>query len=139
VVYRTSIDIDAPPDLVWRVLVDVERWPEWSPTMTTIERLDTGTFRTGSICRIKQPRLPPATWRVTSLTPQESFTWTCRSRGVTMAARHVIAARDRGTRAESHFEQAGPLGWLARVFFSRLTRQYLETESEGLKKRCEAG
>jgi len=138
--YRTSIDIDAPPARVWEVLVDVEQWPQWSPTMTKIERLDSGTFRTGSICRIKQPRLPEATWRVTSLTPEQSFTWTCRNRGVTMVARHLIAVSGNGgTRAESHFEQTGPLGWFARLAFSKLTRGYLEAESQGLKKRCETG
>lgn len=138
--YRTSIDIDAPPEKVWGVLMDVERWPDWSPTMTTVARLETGMFRAGSNARIKQPRLPEAIWHVTSLTPQQAFTWTSRSRGVTTVARHVVAAGDAGgSRAESHLKQTGPLGLVARLFFGRLIRRYIEQESAGLKKRCEQG
>jgi uncharacterized protein YndB with AHSA1/START domain len=136
--YRSAIDIDAPPELVWLVLMDVERWPEWTPTVTTAKRLETGMFRTGSNVRLKQPRMPETLWRVSSLTPQEAFTWTSSSRGVNTVARHVISAREGGgTRAEGHLRQTGPLGWFARLFFARMTKKYLEQESQGLKKRCE--
>ena len=138
--YRDAIDIDAPPERVWEVLTDVERWPEWSPTMTTVTRLETGIFRTGSNTRIMQPKLPEAMWRVSALVPQQSFTWTSRSRGVTTEAKHVVVAREGGgSRAESHVRQSGPMAWLARLFFGRLTRRYIELESRGLKQRCEAG
>jgi uncharacterized protein YndB with AHSA1/START domain len=136
--YRTAIEIDAPPELVWRVLMDVERWPQWTPSITTAKRLEPGMFRTGSNVLLKQPRLPETVWRVSSMTPQEAFTWTSRSRGVASVARHVISALpDGGTRAEGHLQQTGPLGWFARLFFSRLTKSYLEQESQGLKERCE--
>ena len=136
--YRDAIDIDAPPNRVWAVLTDVERWPEWSPTMTTVTRIETGMFRTGSNTRIKQPKLPESIWRATSLTPQASFTWTSRSRGVTTEAKHVLVPLGEGTRAENHVRQTEPLAWLAKLLFGRLTRRYIELESQGLKKRCEA-
>ncbi len=138
--YQFSIDIDASPQRVWEVLVDVERWPEWTPSMTSVERLEPGMFRTGSSARIKQPRLPEAVWRVSSLVPQESFTWSTRSRGVATVARHVIRPLDGGrTRAESFLSQSGLLAWLSRLFFSGMIRRYLEQEAAGLKRRCEAG
>jgi uncharacterized protein YndB with AHSA1/START domain len=136
--YRTVIDIDAPPELVWRVLMDVEQWPEWTPTVTSAKRLEPGMFRTGSNVMIKQPRMPETLWRVTALTPQEAFTWTNRSRGVNTVARHVISAREGGgTQAESHLRQSGPLGWFAKLFFAKMTKTYVEQESQGLKNRCE--
>jgi uncharacterized protein YndB with AHSA1/START domain len=138
--FRTSIDIDAPIEQVWDVLVDVERWPEWSPTMTTVQRLEGGIFRPGSTARIKQPRLPEAVWRVSAMVPQKSFTWSAHARGVTAVARHVVAAREEGgTRAASELDWHGPLALLTRIFFSRLTKRYLKQESDGLKERCEAG
>ena len=138
--YRTTIDIDAPLERVWDVLMDVERWPDWSPTMTSVERLEPGMFRPGSTARIKQPRLPEAVWRVTELVPQKSFTWSAHSRGVTTVARHIVTAREEGgTRARGEIDQHGPLALLARIFFSRLTKRYLKQEAQGLKQRCETG
>src|SRR3954453_4516648 len=37
---RTSVDIDATPDLVWEVLTDVRAYPEWTPLILSAE----GTF-----------------------------------------------------------------------------------------------
>jgi uncharacterized protein YndB with AHSA1/START domain len=138
--YRSRIDIDAPVERVWDVLMDVEKWPDWSPTMTTVKRLESGMFRPGSSARVKQPRLPEAIWRVSAMVPQKSFTWSTRSRGVTTVARHLVTEREEGgTRAGSEIDQTGPLSLLARVFFSRLTKRYLDQEAQGLKQRCETG
>ena len=139
--YRTTIDIDAPLERVWDVLMDVERWPEWSPTMTSVERLEPGMFRPGSSARIKQPRLPEAIWRVTELVPQKTFTWTSRIRAGSPPSR--VTSSPRATRAApglaARSTSTGPLALLARIFFSRLTKRYLEQEAQGLKQRCEAG
>jgi hypothetical protein len=40
---RTSVDIDATPELVWEVLTDVPAYPEWCPLITSAE----GTFAAG--------------------------------------------------------------------------------------------
>ena len=62
-------DIDASADLVFAVLIDVERWPEWTPTVTRVERLDGSALplAISSRIRIVQPKVPPAEWTVTAL------------------------------------------------------------------------
>ena len=60
-----SVEIDAPARVVWDVFTDVERWPEWTASVTRIEALDGGELAVGKRFAIKQPRLPRLVWEVT--------------------------------------------------------------------------
>ena len=64
-----SLAIAAPAEVVWGVTIDVERWPEWTPTMEKVERLDGGPFQIGSQARIKQPQFNETVWTVLALVP----------------------------------------------------------------------
>src|SRR5215510_16605564 len=43
-----SIAIDAPREKVWTVLTDVERWPEWTASVTSVALLAKVPFDVGS-------------------------------------------------------------------------------------------
>ena len=90
--FERSIDIDAAPGHVFDVYVDVERWPEWTPTVTSVERLDAGPLKVGSRARIRQPRLPVVVWEVTELVQGRWFTWVARGPGALTVGRHAVAA-----------------------------------------------
>ena len=137
--YEISAEIDATPDQVWRVMTDVERWPEWTPSMTRVERLDPGPFQVGSTARIKQPKFPAVVWQVTELEPEQSFSWTASGAGVTTLACHRITPRGDGVEVTLSVRQTGPLAWLAGLITSRLTQSYIQMEANGLKRRCERG
>ena len=134
----TRIDIEAPVDRVWEVLRDVERWPEWASTVTSVRRLDDGPLAVGSRARIEQPRIPPTEYVVTELEPSRSFTWVATGPGVRTTARHRLEALDTGaTRVTLAVEQAGLVGVVMGRFYRRLTDRYLATEAEGIKARSE--
>jgi uncharacterized membrane protein len=137
--FEASIDIAAPAERVFAVYSDVERWPEWTRSVTSVERLDDGPLRVGSRARVRQPRLPVAVWEVTELVPDRSFTWVARGPGIVSTGSHVVTPLDGGeVKATASLEQAGVLGPLMGRLTKRLTNAYLETEVRGLKARCEA-
>jgi len=135
---RTTTTIAASAQAVWKVLLDVERWPEWTPTMRSVKCLDPGGMRPGAEVRVTQPRLGTAVWTVTDLEPGRSFAWIRRSPGVTTRADHVVTEGPDGTRVALGIEHSGPLAGLARLLAGRLTGRYVETEARSLKARCEA-
>lgn len=136
--FEASIRIEAPPQRVWEIYSDVERWPEWTQSIRSVEPLDPGPLVVGSRARVRQPRLPAAVWTVTELVEGSHFLWEAKGPGVTTVGAHVVEADGDGTRATARLDQHGlggaVIGWLT----SRLTRRYLEMEVRGLKARAES-
>ena len=135
---RTDIDVAAPPDRVWEVLVDVERWPEWTDSVTSVRPLDPGPLAVGSRVEISQPRIPTGAYTVTALDPGSAFTWEQRQPGSTVSAHHeCIPLPDGGTRVELRVVMGGALGGVVGRLYRRLTERYLAMEAAGLKARAE--
>ncbi len=137
--FSVSIDIHATPAAVWAVLEDVERWPEWTPTMTSVKRLDEGRLAVGSRARIRQPRLPPAVWTVTALDAGRGFTWVGRGPGIVTTADHWIEPVGDGCRVMLAVAFTGPLGAMLGWITRSLTARYIRREAQGLKERAESG
>ena len=107
--FMATIDIAAPAQLVYEVYTDVERWPEWTASVTSVELLHQGPLRVGSRARIKQPRLPTAVWEVTEVVTGRSFTWIARGPGIMTTASHVVTPpeADGPTRVTASLQQTG--------------------------------
>jgi uncharacterized membrane protein len=133
---RASITIDAPIDVVWSVFTDVEQWPTWASSFTSVELLD-GPMRLGARVRIRQPRLPTVVWEVTKWEPGRSWTWTATSPGARTEASHVLTRVGEQTIAEQSITWSGPIGRLAAFLWRSLTRRYLAIEALGLKQQTE--
>ena len=133
---RASVTINAPIEVVWSVFTDVERWPTWASSFTSVELID-GPLRLGAKARIRQPRLPTVVWEVTEWEPGRARTWTARGPGARTDASHRLTEVGGGTRAEQSIVSSGPIGRLAAWVWRSLTRRYLAIEAAGLKRRSE--
>ena len=132
-----EITIEASVERVWALTVAVERWPELTPTMTAVERLDDGPMKLGSRARVKQPGMPSAVWTVTELDPGSVFAWQTKVGTVTMVGRHELEPSAEGCRNTVTVELSGFAStMLERVIGSRIGRA-IETENVGFKRGAE--
>ena len=151
---EAHIEITAPAVHTWSIYADVERWPHWTASITSVELLDPGPLRVGSRARIVQPRLPVAEWTVTELiapaqpmgpgddlVPTEwSFTWISTGPGVRTTGRHLVRGTGDGRcEATAELIQQGPAGAVIGRVYRRLTEHYLALETAGLRAYAETG
>jgi uncharacterized membrane protein len=132
------VEIEASTDEVWALTVDVERWPDVTPTMTSVERLGDEPFGVGSQARIKQPRQRPAVWTVTRFEPGRHFAWATTTLGMRLEGGHHLEGDDRRTVNTLTLEVTGPLAsTLGRLLVGQF-RKAIATENQGFKRTAEA-
>ena len=136
--FSVTVQIAAPPARVWAVMSDVERWHEWTPTVTSVRRTNAGPFQIGAKARIHQPRLPAADWIVTALTEGRAFDWESRAPGVRVLARRTVEPSGDGSRVTLSVLFRGPVGDVLGRLTAGLNRRYIALEADGLKRRAEA-
>jgi uncharacterized protein YndB with AHSA1/START domain len=134
-----TIQIGAPPDKVWAVMVDIERWPEWTVSIRSAKLMTAAGLGFGSEARLGVKGSPSkSVWRVTEFTPARSFTWESSSLGVRSVATHVVEPDGDGTKVTLRVEIDGLLVTILSPMFRSVSKNNLEMEAEGLKHRAEA-
>ena len=134
--YSRSIEIDAPADRVWAVMSNVERWHEWTPSVTKVTLSGSGPIAVGRRATIRQPKFPPALWKITEIDQGRSFTWVSTAPFLRVVARHSVAALSSSrTRATLSLQYFGLLGGPLARWTKDITLRYLDMEAEGLKAR----
>lgn len=131
---RREIQVSAPPEVVWEVLTDFGRWPEWNPEVKSMSF--EGPLAPGSMFRWKAG---PGTIVSTleELDPPRYVRW--RGRTMSIAAIHEwrLEPRDGGTHLETEESFSG---LIARVLRRSLQKQLdgaLEQGLEHLKREAE--
>ena len=133
-----TIDIAAPAERVWELTLDVEKWPELTPTITSVERLDNGPMAIGSQARIKQPAQSTKVWTVTTLEPRRRFAWSTRLMGNRMTGSHELIETSGGTTNRLTVDIEGPLAPVLGVLIRRPIQNAIKKENEGFKRAAEA-
>ncbi len=132
--------IEAPVNLVWDTLVDVERMPEWTPSMSSVVALGNGPIGFGSRFAIKQPGMQKMEWVVTDFEPVRRFRWSSTIGGVTTVGDHKLSPKANGEKVDVEFSitQHGRGAALVALLTGRRTRRMVEQELAGLKAVSEA-
>ncbi len=138
---RTSVDIDAPPSVVWDVLVDLDTWADWNPFIVS----SSGSVTVGEQLtnRMEPPGGRGMTFkpRVTEVVDQQVFEWLGRLGlpGI-FDGRHRFELSERGgqTRLEHTEELSGILVPLMRKSLDGPTLKGFEAMNAALKARAEA-
>jgi hypothetical protein len=78
-------------------------------------------------------------WTVSELVPRDHFTWSASSPGGATVAGHQLApAPGGGVTVTLSIDTTGPLAPLVDLLLGGLTREYVQTEAERLKRTVEA-
>jgi len=131
--YRLTATAGASPAEVYRLFIDVERWPELTPSMRSVRRLDAGPIRVGSEAKVSQPRLPSAHWRVTELEPDRRFTWETTAGGITTVGDHLVEPDGAGSRITLIVSMRGALSVVMGLLMGGVARRYAAMELEGFR------
>ena len=137
--YVASIKVTATPQRIWPVIADVVKWPEWLPTMTSVEGLSSSALAIGNQYKVVQPGFRPTLWTVVEYEPLRAFAWEARWIGARAIATHSINS----TSADScevvlkvYF--SGPLSFIASTLAGRRIEEYLALEVNSLKQKIES-
>lgn len=137
--HQVTHTVEAPVDVVWRTFAALERWPEWTPTVTALEPSNRDGLRVGDTAAMTQPGQRDRVWTITEVTEGSSFVWEATDPGgIKLTATHTATAVDEDTtRLELSFAVTGAMAWLARLLGGRTIRRYVETEAASIKEWCE--
>jgi len=134
-----TVVISAQPPDIFRVLMDLEGWRQWTPSITRMSTLDGDRPGRGVKIKVLQPKLPPAIWTITEVDQDRALVWEKGSFGLRMLSGHFISDVAPGTRVTIRITYEGALAGLAYWLSHKLTDRYMTMEINGLKEECEKG
>jgi hypothetical protein len=137
--YESVVFVDAHREKVWEVVSNVAAWPRWLPTVSKIDALDGAALGIGFRFVVHQPKLKPATWKITRLDPPRSFVWEARYPGLLVIAEHsVIEETPRSAKVVLRMTFAGLFGSIAARRLRSVTEDYLAQEAASFKRTAES-
>lgn len=133
--------IEAPADVVWGFVSDLERWAELLPTVNQVTRVEgSGPVGVGARFRVRQPGIVPATYEVTDWRPGRGFTWVTASPGVRAEATHELREPAPGrTELTLAVTWSGLLAPLMRLLLADRARRMVVQEGDAFARLAVAG
>lgn len=130
--------MSASVERLWDLTLDVERWPEITPTVNEVVRLDDGPLSVGSETRLRQPGQRPKVWTVTTLDPQRCFAWSAPLAGSTVTGVHELEPANDGVRSTLRVTLEGRTAWLVGPLLRLAVRRAIAKENSAFRAAAEA-
>jgi uncharacterized protein YndB with AHSA1/START domain len=134
VISRAEIEIAAPPDVVWEVLTDFNRWPTWNAAVKSMSAPE--PVAVGSVFRWKA-----GPGRITStiqhLEPPRLVAWSGRTTGIRAIDVFRLEARDGTTFVREEESWGGPVARMLRKSLQRTLDRSLQEGVRALKDAAE--
>jgi hypothetical protein len=135
---EATLETLAPPDRVWQVWSDVNRWPEWNPDMKA-SHID-GPLKLGATGNIDTRSGGKHDVVVTHFEQGRSFELESTALpGTKMAIRATIAPSGAGSRITQGFEPRGLLAPIVGPMMGGAILKTFNSVLNGLKTRVESG
>ena len=114
--FSSSLEIDAPPDKVWALVNELEEWPQWIPSIKSIEKLSEGPLGIGSQIRVtaKSTFTVSLLMTITEFVPGQRAVLQGKALGTKMTRYYTFEPVNQGTRLTVGGEVSGLLAFLAR-------------------------
>lgn len=136
---HNEIEIAAPPQAVWDVLVAAETWPAWYEGASNVKVAGStnGTLSAGSTFTWRTMDLD-FTSTVHEFEPPLRLSWESRKSTIQGYHAWLLVPTPTGTRLVTDESQFGILAWLQGIFIPNKLRKLHDVWLAGIKQRAEA-
>lgn len=137
---HNAIDIDAPPEVVWDLLIHAEAWPQWYEGASNVRVLGTSSGLLESNASFSWSTMGlDFTSTITEFVPRERLSW--ESRKATIKGYHawLITPTTTGCRVVTEESQYGFLTTMQKIFVPRKLHRLHDVWLTGLKRLAETG
>ncbi|MEV6773450.1 SRPBCC domain-containing protein [Nocardia sp. NPDC051030] len=140
-VIDNTVEIEAPAELVWQVLTDVDNYGEWNPFVPECKTtLEPGTPIDMQV-RLVGPKPRAQREYIKTHTPGSEFSYGMKPAPLGLLSsirQHTLTPLGDGrTRYESHFQLNGPLSVVVGGLMSKALHKGFNGMTDGLKQRAE--
>jgi uncharacterized protein YndB with AHSA1/START domain len=87
--------IEAPPEAVWNLLVDLDAWPQWGPSVQRAELAEPGPLRLGARGKVWTPFGVALPFTITEFEENRRWAWEVAGIGATS---HEVRPSEGGSR-----------------------------------------
>ena len=136
---HNEIEIDAPPQAVWDVLIHAESWPSWYEGASDVKVIDSTSGRLTADASFSWRTMDlDFVSKITEFEPPYRLSWESRKSTIQGYHAWLLIPTSRGTRVVTDESQFGMLASLQGVFIPNKLRKLHDVWLANLKQRAEA-